>query len=559
MSKKRVILLVIMCFFLFNIILPSSIAAEEGPIESVFKIIMEFFSFIPEKLTPESISAGGVGEFYARFILWILVFSVLYFAASNIPGLKDAGRGVQITIPLVLAIISVVLIPRSIILNIFITYSVVGALFVWALPLIGLWYLNSQIFTGEHSWHYLARALIFIIALSMFAYIYKTLPTWDEARPLTESRYWAWGSMLIGFMAIGALWSFWKFGSSMRGAGASAAGDYTPQTFQETERDLGREQEREYEEDTAEEQLDRAEDATDQRLNANQETIDRLNQLEQANAENLRRIEDYEEQLRQKDELGRQMLESAQRENDAQREQQARAYQAQIDGLFSRADQMMEQYAANLEETKEEKARLSEENEELLKRKQLIEKRNLQLEKDKLKRDQAEKQRVMEAAKRAASAGNKRAAAKLREEGKGLKKEERGEKKEKRTTRRVRKGVRKERKAVRGEIKLEKKDIGDVKELLRLIQKNRGLMAQRRQRKPEQYRKANEKDTRANSKKIRELIKNIYKDETKEKMTHENFKKWDAEIRALQRQRKSYQQKVNILHGQLFAKAKKGG
>src|SRR3989344_9497516 len=121
MAKKELLFIVLALFLLLSVGIPS-VQAAEGPLESALTIIYDIFGFLPEQITPSNISPGSQGDFYARFLLWMLVYAILYFAATHAFG-SSAPRGVVITVPLVLAIISVILIPSNLIVVIISTYS----------------------------------------------------------------------------------------------------------------------------------------------------------------------------------------------------------------------------------------------------------------------------------------------------------------------------------------------------------------------------------------------------------------------------------------------------
>ncbi|MDP6139398.1 MAG: hypothetical protein QGI89_04890, partial [Candidatus Woesearchaeota archaeon] len=79
MSKKKVFLLI--SFVVMISLFASSVSAqEEGGLAGVAETIEKLFGFLPNVITLEKlIGQEAAAMFWAKFLLWLLLFSVVYF------------------------------------------------------------------------------------------------------------------------------------------------------------------------------------------------------------------------------------------------------------------------------------------------------------------------------------------------------------------------------------------------------------------------------------------------------------------------------------------------
>jgi hypothetical protein len=70
-----------------------------------------------------------------RILIGILVFTLFYWGASNIPGLRDNNRAIPVVISLVLAIISVIFIPGKVLAGIGGAYGTLVGFVLMGIPI----------------------------------------------------------------------------------------------------------------------------------------------------------------------------------------------------------------------------------------------------------------------------------------------------------------------------------------------------------------------------------------------------------------------------------------
>ncbi|MBU1704025.1 MAG: hypothetical protein KJ922_01545, partial [Nanoarchaeota archaeon] len=195
--------------------------AQQGPMQNVFKFLYDFFGWIPTKL---STLLGGNADletvFYAKFLLWALMFAILYWGGLKV--FKDAPKGVQITVPLVLSIMSVVLIPNAILRDIFGTYTLVATIVIWVIPLAAIMFINHSIthkFGGSRA-GYIIKFFIFTVGAVILSRMAIIIPaTFIETR-----QYSVYFGLMTGLMVFAAIWSAIRFAKPDGGAPAYAGG-----------------------------------------------------------------------------------------------------------------------------------------------------------------------------------------------------------------------------------------------------------------------------------------------------------------------------------------------
>jgi len=135
MSKKKVFLLLISLVFmsLFSNFVFAQIQPEEG-LGGAFDTIRELFEFLPEIVTLEKlIGEEPAALFWAKFLVWLLLFAAIYFGAGFV--FKENQR-IQVIVSIVISLMGTLLIPVSILINIFQTYGLVAGVIVWSIPLV---------------------------------------------------------------------------------------------------------------------------------------------------------------------------------------------------------------------------------------------------------------------------------------------------------------------------------------------------------------------------------------------------------------------------------------
>lgn len=135
-ARKKVFLLVVSLVLIS--LFSNAASAQEGGIGeglgSAFDTIRQLFAFLPELITLE----GLLGEepaaiFWAKFLVWLFLFAVVYFGASAIPGMKES-KNIAIVIAIVISLMGALLIPNDILVNIFQTYGLLAGIILWIIP-----------------------------------------------------------------------------------------------------------------------------------------------------------------------------------------------------------------------------------------------------------------------------------------------------------------------------------------------------------------------------------------------------------------------------------------
>lgn len=171
------------------------------------------------------ISRIGVDDpatFYARFLIWIVIFAALYFASLFI--FKDQKK-IAVAISAVLAIVGAVAIPDIFVKTIFESYALFFAITLIALPVVGLFYLGRKIqdmFPNSPKAVHLINALLFWFLLTLFNGFNQGIKAGSEKGIFkTLYQYDAW----FGFaFALCLILMLWHFAALIMGFGGEAAG-----------------------------------------------------------------------------------------------------------------------------------------------------------------------------------------------------------------------------------------------------------------------------------------------------------------------------------------------
>ena len=136
MNQKKVLLIFSLIFMsLFSHIVFAQDGAGAGLAEA-FGTIEELFAFLPELVTLENLIGGKdpAALFWAKFLVWLLLFAAIYFGTSKV--FKDNNR-IAVIIALVISLMGTLLMPVSILFNIFQTYGLLAGIIIWVIPVIG--------------------------------------------------------------------------------------------------------------------------------------------------------------------------------------------------------------------------------------------------------------------------------------------------------------------------------------------------------------------------------------------------------------------------------------
>ena len=213
MGRKKVFLL-LASLVLMSLFSNFASAQEEGAgLGEAFDTIRELFAFLPELVTLEKLIGGDTAAiFWAKFLVWLLLFAVLFFGASKV--FPDNNR-IAVIVALVIALMGTLLIPYPILVNIFQTYGLVAGIVIWAIPLVAGMYIAHKV---ENPF---ARALIYGLAAWILFSINKTIVKEQE---FANTNFPFFGLLL----AVVIILFFWNLGQIFGiggGAGGGRAGD----------------------------------------------------------------------------------------------------------------------------------------------------------------------------------------------------------------------------------------------------------------------------------------------------------------------------------------------
>src|SRR3989338_4910818 len=112
MSRKKVFLLLISLVVMMSLF-SNTVFGQQGGLGGIAETIRRLFGFLPEIITLDKLVGNDtVTLFWAKFLIWLLLFAVLYFGAGFV--FKERNR-ISTVVALVIAIMGTLTIPNSVI------------------------------------------------------------------------------------------------------------------------------------------------------------------------------------------------------------------------------------------------------------------------------------------------------------------------------------------------------------------------------------------------------------------------------------------------------------
>ena len=213
MNRKKVILPLSLLFIL---VLFSSfaVAQEDDALSGLSKSIAKWFGFIPEMVTLEKLIANdALALFYAKFLIWVLLFAVLYFGAGFV---FPEQKRIRIVVALVIALMGTLLIPNVIIINIFQTYSLAAGLAVWFVPVVIGLYLAYKIENRA------IKVVFYLLLTIILLNIDKTINIAYRTQGNAGGAEWYEFFRLLLFVVVVAF--IWNLGAMVFGGRAGSVG-----------------------------------------------------------------------------------------------------------------------------------------------------------------------------------------------------------------------------------------------------------------------------------------------------------------------------------------------
>jgi len=212
-GRKKVFLLVVSLVLMMSLF--SNVASaqkDQGGLGSAFDTIRQLFGFLPELITMEKLlGEDAAAIFWAKFLVWLLLFAAIYFGASFV--FKDNKR-IAAVVAIVISLMGTLLIPNSILFNIFQTYGLVAGIIVWIIP------VAAGMFIAHKVENRFLRALIYGTAAWILFSINETVV---KEKGFANTSFPYFGLLL----AVVVILFFWNLiGIFGGGAGQEAAGGW---------------------------------------------------------------------------------------------------------------------------------------------------------------------------------------------------------------------------------------------------------------------------------------------------------------------------------------------
>ena len=223
MNRKRVFLLLVSLIMLSFVAGIVSAQNEDRGLGGLAETIEKLFGFIPESITMEKlINSDKLALFYAKFLIWILLFAAIYYGSSNVFGTE--GRNIAIVVAFIIALISVLAIPNTIIVNIFQTYSLAAGFTIWFVPVVAGLYLANKIKYRP------IKAVFYLVLIFILFSIDKTINT-TYGTTWGTSRWFDFFRLLLVVVIVAFFWNlFAMFGgggtTGWAGQTAETAGNF---------------------------------------------------------------------------------------------------------------------------------------------------------------------------------------------------------------------------------------------------------------------------------------------------------------------------------------------
>jgi len=182
------------------LLLPS--VAAQGPLSSVGDMLRSILK--PVLFSFES----GNFLFWARVLMWVLVFALLYSITGLIPTIGDR-RNVRLTVSAILAFISVIPLSEPLLRALFQTYGIVVATVLIVAPIVGMFFITKKL-TGilEPSSPRLAHGISAVVFYILAAIIQNVVNATDTTGVFGTKGLNEVGAFAISICALMFLYHF---------------------------------------------------------------------------------------------------------------------------------------------------------------------------------------------------------------------------------------------------------------------------------------------------------------------------------------------------------------
>ncbi|MBN1385456.1 hypothetical protein JW968_00585 [Candidatus Woesearchaeota archaeon] len=192
-----------------------SVNAQTG--NNILEPIYKVFGFVFDLIRDNNIS-GEKEVFYAKFMLWIILFSILLYASKFVfPNQKGVGG----TIAAVISIIALIPLKGDLLTSIFEVYGVVAAFLFFMIPIVGLMFINHKLFHDNTPTHAIGRFLVYMLVLFTFLRMkgaFDNQTGWFSQSMASMTDYM---NLFVGVMVLLLIWSFIQIFSAFSGGGST--------------------------------------------------------------------------------------------------------------------------------------------------------------------------------------------------------------------------------------------------------------------------------------------------------------------------------------------------
>ncbi len=276
MSKKKVFLLLISLVFMMSLFANAVSAAEDNFLPEV---IEDWATFLFVDLANMADSSDDAFIIYSKFLFFWLVFAVLFFGASKV---FPDNKNITVTVSIILSLITIVMIPRSMMLFIFESYSVVISFVFGFLPFFIGFMLAHRVASGDEPGKKVLRGIIYVF-MGIFTVSFVGVLSGFEGPLYVQLAKWTavggWVALVIGI---------WTLATSGKG-GAGGGSGWNPFSKGGTpEERAERREEAEIKKGEKQEEMEVAADAAIMKLNSEMGQIEE--KLEQSEFKEMEEI-----------------------------------------------------------------------------------------------------------------------------------------------------------------------------------------------------------------------------------------------------------------------------
>jgi len=208
MSKKKVFLLLIILVVMTSLF-SNTVFGQQGGLGGIADTFYNLFGFISDLVTVEKLVDNNTAAlFWAKFLIWLLLFSVIYFGAGFV--FRERNK-VQIVVAFAIALMGTVAIPNTVIIGIFSTYSLAAGVIVWFVP------VAAGLFVAHKIENRMLKAVFYLLLLIILFNIDGSL---TKAKAISGGAY----EYFKLLMAVVFIAFFVNLGAAFGVSGQEAAG-----------------------------------------------------------------------------------------------------------------------------------------------------------------------------------------------------------------------------------------------------------------------------------------------------------------------------------------------